>query len=92
MGKATYFPYNHRDALTTCSSSNLDGLSGIVLQQRDLASSDHEPVSVMLASPIPKRTGKQTPHPWGVRRLRQSEAVKMILKDSNPHRGIPCRS
>ena len=88
MGKATYFPYNHRmqpRRLDYLLLKHLDGLSGIVLQQRDLASSDHEPVSVMLASPIPKRTGKQTPHPWGVRRLRQSEAVKMILKDSNPH-------
>ena len=87
MGKATYFPYNHRmqpRRLDYLLLKHLDGLSGIVLQQRDLASSDHEPVSVMLASPIPKRTGKQTPHPWGVRRLRQS-AVKMILKDSNPH-------
>ena len=59
-----------------------------VLSQRDLACSDHEPVCLTLQSlqaPSLQKTGKQAARPWGVRRMRRSDDVKVILEHSKPH-------
>ena len=89
----THFPYNQRmqpRRLDYVLVKNLEGYDGEVLQHRDLACSDHEPVSLRLPPRTRQRTGKPLERPWGVRRMKRSDVVEDILaKNAPPQQGDP---
>ena len=83
LDKPTYFPYNtamHPRRLDYVCTRHMLSDEGMVHEKRDLARSDHEPVSVKLARPAPKLTPK-SPKTWGTRKLRRSDKVKDTLQN-----------
>ncbi|CAE7328182.1 pol [Symbiodinium sp. CCMP2456] len=83
IDKPSYFPYNHRlqpRRLDYVALRHLPGESGDVLAQRDVASSDHEPVLVSAAVKPAKRDYSTRAPEWGSRRLRGPTVVKQILE------------
>ena len=83
MAKPTYFPYNTamqpRRLDYVCTRHMLSD-EGMVHEKRDLARSDHEPISVKLARPAPKLAPK-SPKTWGTRKLRRSDKIKETLQN-----------
>ena len=83
----THFPYNTRmqpRRLDYLCLKHLTGADGQVLRQRDLACSDHELVCVQLQAPSTRKTGKPATCSWGLRRMRKSDVVELILEQSVP--------
>ncbi|CAE7256937.1 unnamed protein product, partial [Symbiodinium necroappetens] len=56
------------------------GKQGMVHDKRDLARSDHEPVSVKLAQPVPQPQLKAA-KTWGTRKLRTSDKIEHALQN-----------
>ena len=85
----THHPYNTRMAprrLDYLHTKNLKSAGGKVLQQRDLASSDHEPVFISLPHVARQKPTQPRLKPWGVRRMRCSHTVEELLRRSQPGR------
>ena len=82
LSKPTYFPYNtnmHPRLLDYICTRHMLSDEGMVHDQRDLARSDHEPVSVKLAQPVPQPK-KKAVKTWGTRKLRTSDKIEHALQ------------
>ena len=83
LSKPTYFPYNTamlpRRLDYICTRHMLSD-EGMVHDKRDLARSDHEPVSVKLAQPVPQPQLKAA-KTWGTRKLHASDKIEHALQN-----------
>ena len=87
----SYYPYNTQmrpRRLDYIFTRHLLADRGGLLDCRDLARSDHEPVHLSLAPP------EIRPHPkpdktWGIRKLRPQPVIESILADFTPTSGDP---
>ena len=84
----SHFPYNSRleaRRLDYVLARHLLCDEGEVLQQRDIATSDHEPISVPLTV-LTRACSRKPPPPWTSRCLRPGTQVRQVL-DSNLQTG-----
>ena len=87
----SHFPYNNRLAarrLDYVLSRHLLCDQGEVLQQRDIATSDHEPIAVPLTV-LTRATHRGQPPPWTSRSLRSGGQVKLLLEEALHANGDP---
>ena len=87
----SHFPYNNRleaRRLDYILTRHLLCDQGGVLQHRDIATSDHEPIAVPLTT-LTKSVKRRQPPPWTSRSLRPGGTIQLLLDEASQNSGDP---